>query len=593
MMKIVLTEEQIKKIIKEAVSIQPKHLEFYNRLADRWRKELEAANIDDNQIKKFFGDDQDPASKEVPLAEQLFKKHVNLLVSKALNEDNEAVKAFLHKYDGNTPGLRKINLEQLKNINYLKLFELVDFFNLTEFNIDFFGKIEDEDPELKEQQRLNIVFNGNNFTPEKFRESKALWFNSSRAKVAKGSVRVFEIMNQSDAIRFGYYYQKTSMDAIASKGKTTYPWCVTHRSPGTAFYYIDDEGNETDRKFHHPQITNMYSYYRGQGYTFYFLIDDSKSPLDQYYITSIAINKNGTILYTCHLNDINSYVNWTYVTGKHPELTEFRDKFTYRSEDTKPLEVTSIVDRVNERDGDRYEYARLPHRVKKEYIDAGGVLTKPISWIATPIAERKVYIKKTTKNTLTERFPNLAFFNEATKKTTDKRYLEFILIDQIKYEGGINGLIKELMKSEYQVWHDNKNNPAISVIRNRNTNEFGIFNYDKSVWLELGGVKYNDDYKLLGGRSQIYLVRKKQMLVYQYVRNNIVDNSSFYVIVTLDDNRKKPVLGLIFSHAVFTNLKNEKKIKRMGKGMPYEVDFDFTTGSDIKENLRRKLLSFQ
>jgi len=598
MMKIILTENQIKKIIKEAVKIKKNHLDIYNKLVNKWRSEMISLDLNKDYIKKFFGDEQeDPNNLIVPDSEKIFIKHLNMLSSGNLNEDNEAVKAFLHRHDGNTIGTRKITLDQLKNINFLKLSELVEFLNFTdEFNIQFVKNIEneDDDPEIKEQQRLDIIFSDNDVTPAKVKESKKLWFNESKAKIVEGPVRVYEIMNQSDAIRFGYYYQKTSLDAIKAAGleHSKYPWCITHRKKDSRFYYIDDEGNEY-AQFPRNQMTNQYSHYRNQGYTFYFLIDDSKNPLDQYYIVSIAVNKNGIILYTNQFNSINDYYTWTKVVSLHPQLAEHRDKFIYREKDTKPLEVVSFKDRYSEISGNANEYSRQSIDIKKRYIDDMGNLTKPISWVTTPIELRKNYIKNTTKENLFERFSNMAFIMEVMRKTTDKNYFIYVLENDIKYVDGYKGFIQKMMLSECQVWFENKNNKEISVLRNRNNGEIGIFDYDKSMWLELNGVKYTDDYKLIGNRPQIYFVNNKQMLVYQYGKNNIVDSNTFYVLVTLEDNRKKPIPGLIFSQSVFNKLENEKKLKRKGKGMPYETNFDFETGSDIKENLKKKLLSFQ
>ncbi|WP_150531749.1 hypothetical protein, partial [Staphylococcus aureus] len=72
------------------------------------------------------------------------------------------------------------------------------------------------------------------------------------------------------AIRFGYYLESVRQN-FTNQRDTAARWCVTWRGtnePG-------DGG------------TNMWSIYRSQGKTFYFVIDENRDTKDRYYMSAL------------------------------------------------------------------------------------------------------------------------------------------------------------------------------------------------------------------------------------------------------------------------------------------------------------------
>jgi hypothetical protein len=97
------------------------------------------------------------------------------------------------------------------------------------------------------------------------------------------------------------------------KGGFNYPWCVTMRGRNVYIRRVDENGNEYgDGVQNHME--NMYSSYRsGQGWTFYFVIDDSKPETDKYHMASIAVSKNKLfLLHQCLMMVIDKWIGMTY-----------------------------------------------------------------------------------------------------------------------------------------------------------------------------------------------------------------------------------------------------------------------------------------
>jgi hypothetical protein len=120
--------------------------------------------------------------------------------------DQPGVVSFLARYDGIPQGTKKYELKDLRDIFKFEIKHLVEF--LTEFG-NFSIDLGDVDNEENPESRLKRIFKekAEQKTDEKVEESKKMWTDENTATVNENGFRVYEIKNQDQAVRMGYYYQ--------------------------------------------------------------------------------------------------------------------------------------------------------------------------------------------------------------------------------------------------------------------------------------------------------------------------------------------------------------------------------------------------
>lgn len=554
-------------LLQEA--IEKRYQKQFDNLYPSWKTEKPNLTLDD--------------------AEALYNVYRSVLGS--INMDVDAVKRFLYIHDGKTPNKRKLELKDLQNIESLKFVELLSFLKLWK---KFDKDIDSDDSQAKKEEdlakrenELKAIFDadGVQTTKEKVEESKKMWFDTSTAKISEGSVRVYEIFNQTQAIRMGYYYQNVlARKNTLANGSFNFPWCVTMRGRSVYIRRVDENGDEYGGNILN-HMENMYSSYRNnQGWTFYFVIDDSKGIDNKYHIASIAVSKNNLFFVTSMLNDGDRQMDWDDITTIFPELEEQEDKLVSRKEDTKELELKSIVDIINEIPGNQNEFARQDNQTQLDYIDAGGTLKEPNSWEMASKEVRAIYINTTVFANVNSKFSNLKFIQAVIK--TSKNHLERKLIG-LGIKDGVNYLIEYYLNRIYQTKVTSKTNKNHKLMINRQSKNVGLFDFDKFTWVTFNGVTFDDSYSLSGGKGEFYMSNKNITYILEKYTKGGGDATNLYLLYEFSGPSKSSTQAYFFTNTQWDKLLSDKKVTPKSAKSPIAKfkNFEPETDTDIKEYL--------
>lgn len=508
--------------------------------------------------------------------EYIFNRHDGL--KGQMKPTNPAVVSFLTRYDGEF-GTKKYELKDLTDITRFEIKHLIDFLKeFGRFELDL-GDSQPDDLEKKEEE-LKRVFNqsGNKKTPEKIESSKSMWTDASTALINEGDFRVYEIMNQTQSIRMGYYYQTIhKKNWLENNGRgVNSPWCVTWRGGDVSEYREDENGNPIGSPlFSHGG--NMYSNYRtNYNRTFYFVIDESKSDTDKYYMSALQIDNYGRYILTSMFNDGDNSMSWDDIVRIYPKIGPHKDKIKSREMSDNEVQSKSIVDVINENPGSPNEFARQTPERKEAYIDALGTLQTPKSWSAMGNNLRSKYVDVMQINDAYQRFNNLEFLTLVlnTEGFTNKLDRKLKILGR---QEGIGYLVDYLMKHEYQVGRRSLDNSKISTYRSRVTKKFGVFDYSKGTWVKSGGIEYSPNFNKLN--ETIYFdENRKGYIVELYSDSTENSDRSFFIVFPVGTNSTS---GHILSKKSFDSLK-EKFQKEEGKKIGKLSDFSPETDVDIK-----------
>ena len=227
------------------------------------------------------------------------------------------------KFEGDIKDITKYSLKQLK-------------FLIDEYTTD--------DVVADNEQQNRELLQKTTYNDETAEISKKLWYDESTAKISLPGFRVYQPMNQSDSIKFGWYEEKMMNEIRPGH----HAWCVTWR-----------------------QNQNRWEYYRKQGGTFYFIIDESKlqsedRDVKKYYLTALQVFDPNKHHKGYEITDITNpgekEVNWSQLVGIFPQLAEHKDDLTPMPFSQDELELRSITSNINEDPNSQTNFARVPRR---------------------------------------------------------------------------------------------------------------------------------------------------------------------------------------------------------------------------------------
>lgn len=392
------------------------------------------------------------------------------------------------KFESDLKDITKYNVQQLK-------------FLIGEYTTKPQGG-ENDNPQL---------LNKTTFNEETAEISKKLWYDESTAIISLPGFRVYQPMNQSDAVKFGWYEEKLLNEIRPG----WHSWCITWRTK-----------------------TNRWGTYREDGGTFYFIIDESKlqsedSEVKKYYLCALqVISKKEQPDHPTgyELTDIKNpgevAKNWNFITALYPQLSEHRDVFKTLNFNNDELEAQDTVAKINEREGDRYEFARMERTFKKQYIDSGLKLQKPHSWDFMDQDLRAAYISLTEKGDFRTRFPNFEILR-AVKKYGLGNLLNSEMIKKEKNEG-IKSLTEYLLK-DLDVLHERSGivNESIFLYKT-NRKKYGLWNNLTSDWLEKNGTSYDASYN----KTEEEVIENTNTKERFYVDKYSINDNEYFVAIT-------------------------------------------------------------
>lgn len=502
--------------------------------------------------------------------------------------------SFLGWFNGSSPNREKFDLKNVRDIRSYSLpqikrlwseFKSEPLFTGEEgegpsLSVDeiFYKNVDSAAPSsesivnyIKKPDSLREV--DKNKLTELFEKSKELWFGTRHLIFEDDGFRVYNIPDQATSIAFGWYlyYIRYTYNYRGSN------WCTTT-----------------------PSSNNFFQSKRGDR-SFYFVIDESKFP-------ETTDNQNqstsdGPYFYLSALQIMspNNYDRAQYkVSGIHnpgepsydrenllrlyPKLAPLldTDKLQYipwsQNDQLGGGKNIDPISRINEREGDEYEFAVRPPNEKLEYINRqGAVLRKAKSWRSMNEAMKKQYSFATlTRDNMYDKFSNSELFkalSQAERKTLDNR------INIVRpNEGGIKLIIKNIMQNDFYV--DERlslDKDYISLYKSRSSGKFGIYNLREDNWVNFDGITFDDEYNQISERP--YKTNDgKRFFAIIYSRSSTPDNTSFYVLLPVTGNK-------IDGYFVSAGKWEELKVQLVGETNPEKTntEFDPETGNDIEE----------
>lgn len=459
------------------------------------------------------------------------------------------VVTFLNKFDSfDVNNIKEVTIYTLEQVKFI-VGEFFDFENTLKSN--------DDTPEILRGRNLPPI-------PERIEASKGLWFTrNSNLIINEDGFRVYAIRNRKNSINYGYYQGYMSKQEPYVSQRAHRQWCTTE----------------------HNESSNLYGGYRNRR-TFYFIIDESKNPevqpnveISQYYLSALQYATDSPTKYkvTSMLNDGSDPVfSEQDLYRIYPKLNGNLNKIVpVEYNQTELGTITDDLDRVDERENNPFEFAKVSKQLKKRYVDAGKTIKTQRSWETMEDGLKQAYIDLTTRENIFERFTTKELLEIIKSKSSEKKSLDR-RVKIVGYDDGFGVLYSKMMETEF-IPNQRKSlkNGDISLFENRRTKRFGLFNKSKGEWVTLGGVTYDDFYKKVD--DDIFISDDGDTFtveVYSLASNtNAPDQSSFYIVIPIDDN----INGYFVSHNKWLEL--QEKLHREDE----ETNFDRENDSDISE----------
>lgn len=519
-------------LVYDVLLEEVKNKKLFNFLLEKWKQEKPTITPDE--------------------VEDLLTKFQNF--QPALTPDKPHTASFLSRFDGQH-GYSKFDESNLKDITkytYTQILSLISEFN-------------DEDFEAVGQ---NDVFAGKDakLTDERLEASKSLWSGSDHAIIDNEGTRVYYIPDQILSMRYGYFEQ-----SMANRLNGVQQWCVTGR-------------NSSDSR------TNMWGSYRPRR-TFYFIIDDSKSPdvtdnreINKNYLGALQVVRDNNTGYrlTNVLNDGDKEMTWEDLVKLYPKLEGQQElfKFVEFDEDAE-LENRNIIGRITETEGNRFEFRRMERKYKKAFIQRGGVISKSHSWRSMDRNLRDLYILGTETNNVLDRFQTFELMSEVKKVGSEYNQLD----KRLKRIGlnGVSMIYDHLMKNEFEIGRTSIDNSNIRLYKSKKTQKYGLYNGRTAEWITLGGVTYEPTYNEYD--TSLYIDDEGSMYVVEtYTMGGEPDGTSFYCVSPAAETNEN-ASGHFISPSKFAELQQKLHPQEDGAEDGYRniSDFNPETDTDIKE----------
>lgn len=541
-MRIIINETQLKeleiKINRENIILEEiKNRQLVNNLFEKWK--VNSPNLTIEETERLINE---------------FNK-----VKNNLRPGLPQVNSFLNRYDGNG-GFVKFNVNDLKDITKYSFFQI-------DFLIEQYTDVDQED---EENEDLGVMSNP---TEKIYGNSEKLWNDEKYLIISDGGFRVYDIPDQLTSIKFGYYVERINK---LQRSRIS-PWCITW-----------------------PTNYNMWASNRLKGYSFYFVIDESKNKEnDKYYLGALIkdsspFNHNGYRLVSV-INDGETEMSWDQIVKIYPKINEHKDLIIEKEfNGLKELKIKNIIGQISENEGSSYEFKKQSRIIKKRFIELNNTLHKPESWRSLDDALRVIYILNTEKHNAKNKFDNYAFLSEVRKNNSNFKLLHKRLTD-IGFKEGITFLLGDMLKTRFNLLKTEFTHKHISILQHKTTKEMGIYDYLKGDWLEKNNIRYEPFYNKR--ETRLYKYNDKDKLVTyaveEYTKNGVVEDSTFYGIYDASKPLTAPYETHFMSRKGFLKLLSDNPEiyldgdEPMDKPKPKNVTFKDKPDSDINEFKRR------
>lgn len=504
------------------------------RLREYLLLEQEAAGLALKLYNKFVQNGATTTPQEVTSLVNRFRQIQN---QGQLNSKYGAVVSFDYKYP------------QFKGEKEEKEFELSlrDIQNYTfeqlEFLVDQFSKGENDDNRVVPVDQLVLA---THTSPQLVNRSyEQFWGGKQGLVIDLGDIRVYEVLNEAHSIAFGWY-----LDFVQKQVKQGFRWCTTTPLGGGG----------------HSQ----YGRYRGDGGTFYYVIDESRAdlvdengvkilkpgPTIQWYLSSIQVldpKRRSEDVHLTNLYNKNQDTSWKGVFAAHPRLAPYREVFKVRPYDEDELSDIQKSRQINETPGTKYEFAIQSKRRKRDFILMNEPLRSIRSWRSMTDDLKKLYIETTYTNGLSmtdnvnkliNKFGSSEILGDIISSSMEKILTRYIrgryqkpgtkwLSAEIFFSQGFAGSrFIVVRKSIGRNGKIDEENGYILVKNNTNSNmSYGIFDKGSGFWAKSNGILHDDGYVLsrdIKDTKPVVLPDGKEYAIFKYKKGE----NDYFVVLT-------------------------------------------------------------
>lgn len=356
-------------------------------------------------------------------------------------------------------------------------------------------------------------------TPEKERASKELWYNPNNALINEEGFRVYSIDNQLKSIFYGYYLGTM----YSEKNLRGFQWCTTAWSDGSNMY----ESKRSSRSF-------------------YFVIDESKNPdieknpeINKFYLSALQVfdttKTSNKYAITGIDNPGEPPVSQERLLQIYPKLANHLDKLKYEPLSDDELVSSNEVTRINETQGHKYEFSRMPRKLKLKYISLrNSNLQKVESWQSMDEGLKKAYMMSITTDggntNIFDKFSSGPILDEIKKNTSEKNYLNIWVKRALGNNEGIGTLYLKTLSTSYQIGARSVKKETTVLVAHYTENIYGLYDKQLGDWIKKGGILYNN-YRKVDVDAYIDKENKKRYIVEIFSQNSNEENDrSFYRI---------------------------------------------------------------
>ena len=352
--------------------------------------------------------------------------------------------------------------------------------DITKFNYDQIIFLTQKFENSTEKQKKDDWFLGENGVrstktdKRKVQLSYDLWHDEGSAIINEGGLRVYAPKDQTESVKFGYWYHTQYVDLKYGEGsdvsvRNIQPWCVTWRA-------------EDMKK------NNLWGHYRSNNRrTFYYVIDDNKDIKDKYRISALQrvseYECNELYRLTSLLNDGDNCTDWEDIVKIYPGLRQHKDLIAVKSYDMG-LEINLPTDglpELNEIPGSPNEFAIQPRAIQVEWLNDGITPIKTRdSWMSMDDEQRDIYITASEPNWFTVRFSTMELLDAIRKGTGNKWTL---LVNTLKdKESSIEKIVGNALDGSYKVERRSVDKP--NLVLYTDGSYFGIYNLHAYEWVK-------------------------------------------------------------------------------------------------------------
>ena len=491
-----LTDKEEKETVKNII-------EWFNKIKDNLVEEKEVTKYIDSRTRESISSDvafDDGVLKPGVVEKKLKIKTPQIVQFKKLN-----------------PHFKNENLKQITNYSKKEIIDLI-----RSFREKFFSKNE-PNVDVDLYQELMNNFKEGGFTKKTDNKIKLsyrdLWCGKHDLIYENNGFRVYSIKDAAESIAFGYFLGfvanklngiKNKLDLNTPESTGSFPqWCVTNASG------------------------NLYRTYREtKDRTFYFIIDDSKSPFD-------GDPLNGILKDNLNSDNVNYLValqptpsgsfHFSNITNPHPEPTLSLNKifeifpklnnvlennekvinlikpkkYNSSEDNSGQTETQSILSQIQDvnPNGQYYFLSQsVTPEMRMAFAMAGGshYIHQVDSWDIMDDQMRIEYIANTDAANFTSRFSNYDLLKAVLVTNENDLKNRLRLVDlTTETTNGLTVLNKAIIQRDYRKYHWNIKNKKLNIWETTNNpKRFGILDENTFEWLMLeNGVVYDPPYE--------------------------------------------------------------------------------------------------